>query len=364
MKKFLVLILSLAMVLSLSACGSSGSSKPAPAAEPAATASTAEASSPAEAAPAEAASTAATADDGKVWTLKASTYLNTTDSLYPLAEEYCKKVLERTDGHVNIVIYPGEQLGFFEQTFEETMRGTIEFGFHSVPATYDNRLECGFIPGAYSTHDKLAKFTKPGSTVYNAFSDALGGLGITMLSFMCAGYNNLGLNCDLPEGYADPTVQKDEVIRVPISSETMDAVMKAMGYKTAPLGAADVYSSLQTGVVDGTLGQNNSMFANAYSDVVKNVIDTQLVASIDCIFINTEVLESMPEEYQQVLWDCAQEFYDENIAFLVEEDAAMMAQMEEKGITVTHLTDEQRAILEETMKEQVWPSIEAKGSVK
>lgn len=299
-----------------------------------------------------------TSNGEQVWNLRASTYLNTSDSLYPLLEAYCDNVSEQTDGHVNITIYPGEQLGGFAQTFDETIRGTIEFGFNAVPGTYDDRVETTFMPGAYSSYDKLLKFAAPGSTVYNAYEDALAGQGVTMLGFFISGYNNLALNCDLPEGVVDPTVQKDVVVRVPDTAIVFDDMMQAMGYRTAALPGVDVYSGLQTGVVDGTVGQSNSLILSGYSDVITNIIDTQLIASIDAIFINSEVFNSMPAEYQQTLRDVTAQFYEDNINWLIEEDAAIEEALAEAGITVTHITDEQRATLENVMRETIWPELE------
>lgn len=334
MKRLIGCILAGAMMLGLAACGGDDSGAAADGGE--------------------------SGGEGQVYNLRASTYLNTSDTLYPLLEEYCANVAEQTNGGVNITIYPGEQLGGYSQTFDETIRGTIEFGFNAVPGTYDNRVETTFIPGAYSTYDTLLKFAAPGSTVYNAYEDALAGQGVTMLGFFISGYNNLALNCDLPEGYVDPSVEKDVVVRVPDTAIIFDQIVSAMGYRTAALSGVDTYSGLQTGVVEGTIGQPNSMLLSSYSDVITNIIDTQLIASIDSIFINSEVFNSMPAEYQQVLRDCAAQLFEDNIQLLIDQDAVIEEELAEKGITVTHITDEERETLVNLMKETIWPELEEK----
>ena len=331
MKKLASLLLVVCLVLAMTACGSSSSS-----------------------------SSSNTPAEDATFDLKCSTYLTANDSLYPMMEEFVTTVSEKTDGHVNITLYPGEQLGGFEQTFEETIRGTIEFGFNAVPSSYDDRIESTFIPGAFATYENLEKFAAPGSTVYNAYEAALADQGVTMLGFFISGYNNVCLNGDLPEGYADPSVQKDTVVRVPSGAEIFDDIMLALGYRTAALSGVETYSGLQTGVVEGTIGQPNSMILSGYSDVITNIIDTQLIASIDPIFINSEVFNSMPAEYQQVLRDCAAEFYTNNVQFLIEEDAAIEAALAEKGIQVVHISDDERAAIVETMKETIWPELEEK----
>lgn len=242
MKKFFSLVLALAMALPLTACGGSGGGS---------------------------AGGSGAGDSGKVYNLKCATYLSNSDILYPLLEEFVAEVDEKTDGNVKITLYPSEQLGPYDQTFEETMRGTIEMGFNAVPSTYDKHLESCYIPGAYQDYDMLTKFAAPGSTLCNTYDEAMDALGIKMLGFLFGGFNNLCLNCELPEGYADPTVKKDTLVRVASSVAIIGDIVEAMGYNTAALNGSEVYSSLQTGVIQGTVGQSNSLVLSAYSDVVK-----------------------------------------------------------------------------------------------
>ena len=204
----------------------------------------------------------------------------------------------------------------------------------------------------------LDQFCAPGSTVFNTYSEALDSLGIKLLGFFVGGYNNLCLNVEPPAGYADPTVAKDTVVRVPSGTAIVNDIVGAMGYRTAALPGVDVYSGLQTGVVDGTVGQSNTLVLSGYSDVVSYIVDTRMTASIDPIFINKELYESMPEEYQQILEDCASEFYQQNIQFLKDEEVSTEEQLKEKNIEVVHLSDEERALLDEKVMEAVWPTIE------
>lgn len=330
MKKILSLVLASLMLLSLAACGSGTQNPPSNGGD----------------------------DSSPTYNLKCSTYISDSDSLMPVIQSYMDSVAEKSGGKIKITLYPGEQLGGYEQTFEETMRGTIEFGFNAVPGTYDQRLESAFVPGAISTYDMLDQFCAPGSTVFNTYSEALDSLGIKLLGFFVGGYNNLCLNVEPPAGYADPTVAKDTVVRVPSGTAIVNDIVGAMGYRTAALPGVDVYSGLQTGVVDGTVGQSNTLVLSGYSDVVSYIVDTRMTASIDPIFINKELYESMPEEYQQILEDCASEFYQQNIQFLKDEEVSTEEQLKEKNIEVVHLSDEERALLDEKVMEAVWPTIE------
>ncbi len=323
MKKFINLFLAFAMVFALAACGSKEGG------------------------------------NAQTYTLKCSTYLSNSDILYPLLEQFCSDVAEKTNGNVKITLYPSEQLGPYDQTFEETMRGTIEMGFNAVPSTYDKRLECVYVPGAYQDYDMLKKFAGAGSTVHNSFEAGMDALGVKMLGFMFGGYNNLVLNCDLPENYADPSVKKDTLIRVPSGVAIAGSIVEAMGYNTAALNGSEVYSSLQTGVIQGTIGQSNSLVLSAYSDVVQNIVETRLYCSLDPIFINKDCFESMPAEYQKVIEDCAADFFIRNVDFLGSQDAEVEEKLlNEHNINIVHLSSEEFAAMNEAVMAEVWPIIE------
>ena len=295
---------------------------------------------------------------GAVYELKASTYLPGPDPLMALIDNYCNSVSESTGGNLTIKVYPGEQLGPYDQTFEETIRGSIEFGFNAVPATYDTRLEAVFVPGAIGTYERMGQLIAPGSTVFNTYDSALDDLGIVLLGWVLGGYNNIILRGEPEAGYVDPTVQKTSTIRVPTASAMFGHIISSLGYRTASLNGNEVYSALQTGVVDGSMGQSNMFVLSGFSDVVANIIDTRLVASIDPIFINKDVFESMPPEYQQALRDAAKDFLEENLAFLEQQDAEVESQLADIGITVIHLSDDERSVMESSVRDAVWPVIE------
>lgn len=326
MKKLLSLILSSLILLSLAACGQKDTTP-----------------------------SQDSTEDGKVYEMKLSTFVGSSDEQMKLMNDFVQKVDERTDGHVKITIYPGEQLGGYEQTFEETMRGTIEFGINSTAASFDNRLSASNLTGGvYKDYDTVEKVTAKGSTLYNTIDEAMDGLGLKFLGFFVGGYYNLCLNVEPEEGYADPDVQKNALIRVN-TYEVTDKIISTMGYRTASLPGSEVYSSLQTGVIDGTTGQDFSLIINNYSDVLKYVIETRHLLSCDAIFMNKKLFDSMPQEYQDVIVECSQEFQQASIDYNRDFEEAAIPQLEAKGIEVIKLTDAEREKLDGRLRDEVWP---------
>lgn len=332
MKKLFTLLLAVIMVLSLVACGS----KPEEVSN----------------------DQPATSSTDAVFNLKCSTFLNDSSALMPLMKDYVAKIAERTDNHVVITIYPGEQLGGYETTFEETMRGTIEFGINSVPGSYDHRLECVHVPGSLTSFDDLESWLQPDGAAAKNYAAAMDELNLHFLGFFSDGFTNIGFKEMPDEGFNDPSAAKKELIRVPSSSDYMIKAVQALGFTTAGLPGSDVYSSLQTGIINGTTGLSNSRLMTDYPDVTSFIYNCKLDISGNPIFINKAVWESIPAEYQQIIEDCTKELLDANMAFLREQDLSLGDQLAAAGIEVYNPTAEEFAAIREIFISEVWPSLD------
>ena len=342
------LVLVAVMVFALTACG--GGAAPAE-----------EGAAPAEATPVEG-DASAEATGNATYKMKASTYLPESDDTYPLLLEYCDNVRERTNGDVDITVYPAESLGPYDQTFEETMRGTIEFGFNAIPATKDARLEAGTLPGLVGDFDQVKKFLSPEGTVFKTTDAALDDLNVKLLGWIFGGHANLVFAGEPEPGYADPSIAKKATIRVPSSVASYGELIKALNYKTASLNGSEVYSSLQTGIIDGTIGQSNAFVLSGYSDVVKTIVDMKVMISPDSIFINKDIFESMPAEYQQIIQEEADTLTATMINYQADQEKVINEELAKLGITVIPLTPEERGVVEGVVVAKVWPFFEERIS--
>ena len=336
MKKIVSILLASMMLLSLAACG--GSKAETPAASGSASAST-------------------PADEAKVYEMKCSTFVNSGSAEMELLEEFTANVAKATDNHVIIKIYPGEQLGGYEQTFEETMRGTIEFGINSPAASFDNRLSCTNVPGLFTDFDTAEKLLAPGATLPSTYAEAMEGLGLKFLAFFPGGFYNLALNVDPPANYNDAYAKKDAVIRVN-TYEVTEKTVDSLGYRTETLPGSEFYTALETGIVDGGIGIDYAFILSGFSDVVSNIIETHALMSCDSVFMNLELFNSLPEEYQKAIEQCALDFQQACIDHQRNLEDTVKPQLEEKGIKIISLTDEELDAVQNKLREDVWPWVE------
>ena len=273
-----------------------------------------------------------------------------------IGEEAAARIAEATDGHVQIKVYPANQLGDLTQAYDEVMNGSIDMGLFTVYGTYDIINEVNFTCFLTDNLDDFKEVYAKGGFIYDTLEQAQADRGITLLGVWPSGYLGLGFAKlgDYGDGLFDCTVKKNEVIRVP-GMDTMLASAQALGFNTTTINYSDVYTALQTGVCDGSW--NGGAYANyqSFRDVLKYYVDYRVCNDVYSMIMNTEKLESMPAEYQEIIKNTLAEVLEEGTDKIGEQEAQSLKDMEEYGIEVIIPTDEQRDAMKTYFIENVWP---------
>ena len=76
-------------------------------------------------------------------------------------KEVAKEVAAKSNGRIDIKIFPANQLGDYTLVYEELIRGTIDMALISVPSQFDPRMELVYINGFVTGYDGIKKAFKP-----------------------------------------------------------------------------------------------------------------------------------------------------------------------------------------------------------
>lgn len=122
-------------------------------------------------------------------------------------------------------------------------------------------------------------------------------------------------------------------IRVPDSASLIE-IGNAMGYTATPCAAADQYTNLSQGVVDGA---DHALWADEswkLTEIAKHFSETNHALQIVFFVMNKDSLESLPEDYQKIVLDAFAECQDK-IAKQTRIDAEnSYTQAEEDGVKI------------------------------
>lgn len=269
------------------------------------------------------------------------------------AQRAADTIKEKTNGKVNITIYPSSQLGDYQQVYEEVMMGTIDMACITLSTTYDSRLEMLTVPYLVSNYEEAVEKFSSGSHYYDLLDGVLADAGVDPLCIFIDGFMGIGATKKI-ENATDYTVAHKELLRVP----AMDSYIwtaKAMGYNTTTIPYSDLYSALQTGVADGWIGGSAYVNKTSFGDVLQYYVDNKYILELVVGVINSNTFSSMPQEYQDIINEA---FQAEAVTVANDRqklDDQAMKDMEASGITVEVPSDEEIQKVAQHFKETVWP---------
>jgi len=170
-----------------------------------------------------------------------------------------------TNGRIKIDVYPGAVLGSEKESIEQTQMGVIDI----------NRVS---ISPVISVYPKMAVFALPYifASREHMWKVLEGEIGQSMLKeieptgFLGLAYMDSGARSfyTVKKPINSPADLKGMKVRTQKSPVMMDMV-SAMGGKPVPMAFEEVYSSLQTGVIDGAENNPPSYYETSHYEVAR-----------------------------------------------------------------------------------------------
>lgn len=263
------------------------------------------------------------------------------------ARAFADLVEERTDGRIKIEVYPGGILGDESSTIEQVQFGAIDFVRTSVtPMTnFEPAMNVLSLPYLYPSADYMFEvlFSDIGEGVLDGLRDA----GIVGLTWYDSGARSFYI--------ADKKVEKPEDleglrIRVQESQLMMDMV-EALGASPTPIAWGEVYSALQTGVVDSAENNFPGWYYNSHHEVAPNFVADEHNRIPELIVMSEITWKKLDEKDRKIIKEAAVESteiqrkaWDERT-----EEAKKLAV--EEGAEITYLDKETKAAFQEKVKD-------------
>ena len=224
---------------------------------------------------------------------------------YKAGVEFGKRLEEATDGRYSIKVYPNEQLGTQSDVIQNLSNGTVELMYVGGPVMegFNKDFAVYNLPYMFDSVDAQHQIFRDTELNAELFKSVEGSKNITVLAALFAGVRNIYNSKQAVRTPDDLTGMK---IRVQ-QSDSQVRMIELMGAVAAPMGQGDVYSALQTGVLDGA--ENNETVYNAlkHDEVAKFYSYTRHLMIPDYLLINSKALNAMPEADRQALLDLVPE---------------------------------------------------------
>jgi TRAP-type C4-dicarboxylate transport system substrate-binding protein len=270
-------------------------------------------------------------------------------------ERIKEAVAEKSDGRIEITLYPANQLGDYTQVYEEVMRGTIDMALISIPSQYDTRLEIGFIPYIAENYEAIKEVFAADSYLFNEVGKLHSNLGVKFLGFFGEGFGGVGCS-KLPEEPANFNVDKGLLVRVP-PMDVFKFGAEDLGFRTTTIPYAETYAALQTGVADGWVGGPPNLNYLWFRDVIDYFLAYNNSFESTSFVMNEELFNGLSPEDQKIIAETIKEESQNSFDLAKEDDEKYKQMLRDEGIEVIEFTNEELKAMAENARKVTWPRL-------
>ncbi|RCV91598.1 DctP family TRAP transporter solute-binding subunit [Billgrantia montanilacus] len=272
--------------------------------------------------------------------LSVSTVLSDAFPWGQAAEKWAELVEERTEGRLTLRVYPNSQLVAGDQTreFSAMRSGLIDMAVGSTINWSPQVPELNLFSLPFFMPDEAAVDAVTGGEAGKMIFEAIESRGVVPLAWGENGFRQVSNSRGPISEPGDLEGLKIRVVGSPLFQDTFNA----LGADPTQMSWTDAQPALTTGAVDG---QENplSVFDVARIDQVGqehltlwNYMNDPLIFAV-----NQRIWDSLDEEDREILRETAVEAGEWEIAMTREEESERLAAIQERGVEVTELTEEQ-----------------------
>ena len=297
------------------------------------------------AAPAEGETTAeSTGEETYTWRMAHEEYNGDVQDVY--CKEFAELLSEKSDGRIQLDIYPVGQIGDALAQCELLQNGGLEFAIISPGNTGtvvpENQL--------FSLHflfpddqDKLQQLLVESEALNTMMSEKYLEKNIQVLSYWTEGpmqwTANKPLNTpDAFQGVKFRTMQSPMIM----------ASYEAYGANPTPMSYTEVYSGLQLKMIDGQENPYFGIYSPKFHEVLSHLTEANSNYFFTTTCVNPTFFAGLPEDIQNIVLETVEEMVPRSFEIQQEVNADRKQKMQdESDIEIVTITDEEREMFRE-----------------
>ena len=278
------------------------------------------------------------------WTLTFAHAHPVEDSQHLAAQRFADRVAERTDGEVKVRLFPNGQLGADAGMISGVRSGSIDIELSGNPYFSGLVGELNVLDLPFLFDDGAQAHRILDGAVGQQLLGFMEDKGIKGLAFWEIGFRNLTNSRRAVESAAD--IKGLSLRTTPNPAHI--AAFKALGANPTPMPFAELFTSLETGTVDGQENPVTLIRSANLNSVQKYLSLTAHAYTAAPLIMNKAKFDSLPAEYQQVVEEEALEAARYQRQLNSERVSTDLAYLKEQGMQVVEEPDREsmRAVVE------------------
>jgi tripartite ATP-independent transporter DctP family solute receptor len=254
-----------------------------------------------------------------------------TDAYRRMAE----LMAEKSGGKIELQVFPSSQLGTEREQTEQVDLGALEC--HSSGGAIQNYapgLGAWSLPFLFRGPEHYAAVMD--GPIGEEFKDMLlKNSNIRILALYPTGTRMFFTNGEPPTTLEDFRGIKIRVDDQPISAQ----IWRALGTNPVPIAFSELYTALQTGVVDAGENPPANIIRLKFYEVADNLVKTQHSLTTMAMMCNEPWWQGLPQEARDIIGESVEEVVPSRRQSAWDEEAAALDELEKLGMSIHEIED-------------------------
>jgi len=259
--------------------------------------------------------------------------------------EFARLVKERTNGRIIVEVYHSKQLGEERAVIEQVQLGAIDMTRVSISAvsSFVRDLDAFQLPYLYRDAAHMWKVLNGpiGAEIFKKHEP----FNFVGVGWFEAGSRNFYTKKQV-KTVSDLKGMKIRVQQAPL----MVGMVEALGAVATPLPFGEVYSALQTGVVDGAENNWPSYLSTSHYEVAKYLITDEHTRIPEITVGSKKVFDKLSKEDRAIILKAAKDAVPYQIKLWNDFEKVAEKAVREKGSVITEVTPKEKTKFMDAMK--------------
>ncbi len=242
------------------------------------------------------------------------------------ADYFAKLVAEKSNGDIEVKVFPSSQLGGQKDLVESMVYGGVDMALvgTAVLGQFQPQISIFDLPFLFEDREHAYKSL---DTVGMEIGKALENRGIKLLGYMENGIRHLTNNT---KEVLTPADMADLKIRV-MNNKVYIEMMKALGASPTPISFGELYSAMQQGTVDGQENPSAHIWTKRFFEVQKYASLTAHSYSPEPVIMSMMSWNRLNDKQKEIVLAAAKEAIDWQRQIAKEQDTKYWDQIKATG---------------------------------
>ncbi|TVM04978.1 MAG: DctP family TRAP transporter solute-binding subunit [Halomonas sp.] len=278
---------------------------------------------------------AADFDDMEPVTLRLAHVVNEQDGFHIAALKFEELVEERTEGKVDVEIYPNASLGDERTLLEGMQIGTVDMGVitNGPVANFVEEMAVFELPFLFPSNE--AAYAVLDGPIGQELLDKLSEVNLKGLAYAERGFRNLTNSERAVNSPADLDGLRIRVMENPVYTDTF----RELGANAIPMAWTEALTAMQQGTIDGQENPVNVIHSFELNETQAHMTLSRHTYAPAIFVMGMPVWSQLPEAAQSVIEEAAQEAAEHERQMNAEMEADQLAALREAGMQINDSPD-------------------------